>query len=324
MWEHDVPLAPLVRYRIGGPAAALARPGSAGDLREALRTMPGPVAAGQRAGRSAPGPLTLGAGANVLVSDRGIGTPVLVLGGNFADFSHGNHSFVVGAAVRLPTLVREARRAGARGYYFLEAVPGTVGGALRMNAGTPDRGLWDLVEWAEAVTPDGDTVRVTSNEARPGYRSCGLPHRWVFARAKLSARPGDPAAIREKHRAFRDRKVRGQVYELPSVGSIWKNPGRAAGSSAWETVSAAGMRGAVRGGARIAERHANFIVNLGGASSDDVLGLMAETRGRVGRQLGVDLKPEIQLWGFSPEELASVGAAPPRPQTQETNLGGPE
>ena len=295
-WARDVPLGPLVRYRIGGPASRLARPRSLGDLAEALR---------DTAGR---GCRVLGTGANVLVGDAGSELPVLVLEGEFDDLRVGADAIEAWGAARLPALAGAARRAGRSGFHFLEAVPGTVGGGLRMNAGSRHDGLWDRVRWAEALTASGELVRLRREEADPGYRHVDVPADWVFVRARLAAAPGDPAAIREAHLSFRRRKVRDQVYELPSVGSTWKNPGPPH-PPAWKVVDEVGMRGAVVGGARIADRHANFIVNEGDARAEDVLGLMAETRRRALDRLGIALEPEIHLWGFAPEQLASVGAA---------------
>ncbi len=295
-WERDVPLAPLVRYRIGGPAARLARPRTITELDVALRDTRGR------------GCRVLGTGANLLIGDDGVAQPVLILEGDFATVRVGTTTIEAGAAARLPALAQAARRNGRSGFHFLEAVPGTLGGGLRMNAGSRDEGLWDRVEWADAVTPEGERVRIHPEEARPAYREVGVPADWVFVRARLDATPGDPGAVREAHLTFREHKVRKQVYELPSVGSTWKNPG-APHPPAWRIVEDAGMRGARVGDARIHERHANFIVNLGRARAADVLELMAETRRRALERLGVALEPEICLWGFEPSELARVGAA---------------
>jgi UDP-N-acetylmuramate dehydrogenase len=177
-----------------------------------------------------------------------------------------------------------------------------------MNAGSTETGLWDRTIWADALMPSGERVRLTAAEAAPAYRSVGLPDAWVFVAARFAALPGDPDRIQAAHADRRRRKVATQVYELPSCGSIWKNPGPPHGS-AWELVDRAGMRGAVRGGARITERHANFIANTGGATAADVLWLMSETRRRVHVEAGVWLEPEIRLWGFDEGELASVGGA---------------
>ena len=295
-WARDVPLGPLVRYRIGGPAARLGRPRSIRDLAGALRDTDG---LGHR---------MLGTGANVLVGDAGSELPILVLDGEFTSLRVDDDTIEARAAARLPALAGAARRAGRSGFHFLEAVPGTVGGGLRMNAGSREDWLWDRVRWAEAVTPDGELVRLRPEEARPAYRRVDVPADWVFVRARFTATPGDAEAIRDAHLSFRRRKVRDQVYELPSVGSTWKNPARPH-PPAWKIVDMVGMRGTRIGGARIAQRHANFIVNLGDARAGDVLELMAETRRRALARLGISLEPEIHLWGFGPDELERVGAA---------------
>jgi UDP-N-acetylmuramate dehydrogenase len=295
MWEIDVPLADLTRYRIGGPASRFARLESREALGAALESADGAYR-------------VLGWGANVLVADRGVSEAVIVLSGQFDFLRLQDATLEAGAAAGLPAVVGEARRAGRGGWEFLEAVPGSVGGGLRMNAGSTDTGLWDRAIRVDAMTPEGATVRLTRAEARPAYRTVGVPDDWVFLDGEFEARPGDPAAIEMAHRMRRARKVEAQVYELPSCGSIWKNPGPPHGA-AWQLVVRAGMRGARKGNAQITERHANFIANLADALAADVLWLMAETRRRVHEKEGVWLEPEIRLWGFDPEELASVGAA---------------
>ena len=295
-WARDVPLGPLVRYRIGGPASRLARPRADAELAAALRDAAGC------------GPRVLGTGANVLVADAGSAAPVLVLDGAFGSLRVEEGAIEAGAGARLPALAGAARRSGRPGFHFLEAVPGTVGGGLRMNAGSRDEWMWHRVVWAEALTPGGELVRLRAEEAAPGYRHVGVPADWVFVRARFDAPAGDPETVRDAHLSFRARKVRDQVYELPSIGSTWKNPGPPH-PPAWRIVDEAGMRGARIGGAQIAERHANFIVNLGGARAADVLDLMAETRRRAQARLGVTLEPEIHLWGFETDQLARVGGA---------------
>ncbi|NNK49475.1 MAG: FAD-binding protein [Gemmatimonadetes bacterium] len=295
MWESDVSLASLTRYRIGGPADRFARFANPVELAAGLRSLEGATYR------------VLGWGANVLVSDRGVSEPILSLSGDLDFLNLSADAVDAGAAAGLPALVGDARREARTGWDFLEAVPGSVGGALRMNAGSAEVGIWDRVLWAEAMTATGDRVRIQPEDASPGYRSVGLPEAWVFLAARFSALPGAPDAVNAAHAERRRRKVQTQVYELPSCGSIWKNPGGPYGS-AWEVVDRAGMRGAVRGGAQITERHANFIANVGEATAADVLWLMAETRRRVYDLTGIWLEPEICLWGFDSEELSSVGA----------------
>jgi UDP-N-acetylmuramate dehydrogenase len=249
---------------------------------------------------------TLGWGANLLVADHGVSSPVVVLEQAFDHIRTTSDSVEAGAGAGLPSLVGEARRAGASGWCFLEAVPGTIGGGLRMNAGSADTGLWDRVLEVEAVTPDGDVVRLTRRDANPTYRHVDVPEGWVFVSGRFELTPGDAEAVEAAHFERRRLKVTTQVYDLPSCGSVWKNP-EAEFGSAWELVDAVGMRGARSGDAQIAEKHANFIANIGDARAVDVLHLMGETRRRVLEQFGIPLEPEIRFWGFEPDELAAIG-----------------
>ncbi len=295
-WETDMSLALHTRYRIGGPAVSFSRPETEAELVAAL------------ADRADRGHFVLGWGANVLVSDRGVQRAVLMLAGQFGAVQLEPDAFEVGAAAGIPGMVGDARRLGRSGFAFLEAVPGTIGGALRMNAGSATEGIWDRVLWAEAVTPGGERVRITPQDAKPVYRGTGVPADWVFVAARLTAPAGDPKRVQQAHLERRRSKVESQVYELPSCGSTWKNPGPPHGS-AWEVLSRVGMRGVNCGGARVSAKHANFIVNEGEATAEDVIWLMRESRRRVHEQLGIWLAPEIQLWGFEEEELKSLGAA---------------
>ncbi|MEE9208727.1 MAG: UDP-N-acetylmuramate dehydrogenase [Gemmatimonadota bacterium] len=289
-------LALHTRYRIGGPAVRFGRPETESELVTAL------------ADSGNGGHFVLGWGANVLVSDRGVRRAVLILSGQFGTVELEADALEVGAAAGIAGTVGEARRTGRTGFAFLEAVPGTIGGALRMNAGSATEGIWDRVIWADAVTPDGKRVRITPQDAKPVYRGTGVPADWVFVAARLTAPVGDPERVKLAHLERRRSKVESQVYELPSCGSTWKNPGPPHGS-AWEVLSQVGMRGVKRGGARISAKHANFIVNEGEATAEDVVWLMRESRRRVHEELGIWLAPEIQLWGFEEEELKSLGVA---------------
>lgn len=308
-WEADVRLAEHTRYRIGGPVPGFGRATNRQELAAALERLEG---APYR---------VLGRGANVLVADRGLPERVIVLGGEFEAMEVGADHIDAGAGAGLPGLVGAARRTARAGWSFLEAVPGSVGGGLRMNAGSVEVGLWDRVHTAEAMTPDGETMRLTPAEARPAYRAVGVPDSWIFLAARFATIAGDAAAIETEHLERRRRKVETQVYDLPSCGSIWKNPG-APWSGAWQLVERVGMRGARRGDARITERHANFIANLGDATAADVWWLMAETRRRVREATGVLLSPEIRLWGFTDEELRAVGAATAPGVDAESEIGG--
>jgi UDP-N-acetylmuramate dehydrogenase len=295
MWMRDVSLAELTRWRIGGIAPAFARARSESELRTLLSEVEGqPVR-------------VLGKGANLLVADEGPGGPVLVLDGLFKDFEVLEDTIRCGGGAAISTVVQAARRANREGLWILEAVPGSMGGALRMNAGTADQGLWDITVWAEAMWPSGRKERLTRNDVRPRYRGIDLDPEAVFLWAEVAAPPGDAERIDREHRQRREAKLEAQVYDLPSCGSTWKNPAPPA-PSAWRLVDRVGMRGARRGDAQVSTKHANFIVNLGRARARDVVELMTETRRRVLQETGIALEPEIQFWGFSDEVLRDLGA----------------
>jgi UDP-N-acetylmuramate dehydrogenase len=294
-WKADVGLSGHTRYRIGGPARRFGRAGSEHELRAGLHSLEGDTYR------------VLGWGANVLVADQGVDHAVIVLEDEFDYLRLEADSLEAGAAAGIPAFVGEARRAGRGGMAFLEAVPGSIGGALRMNAGSADTGIWDRVRWVDALQPDGERVRLGADEAGASYRSVAVPEDWIFLGGRFAAPPGDQALIDREHLERRRTKIETQVYDLPSCGSTWKNPAPQWGS-AWKLVERVGMRGAIHGGAQITEKHSNFIANLGGATAEDVLWLMAETRRRVHDEVGIWLEPEIRLWGFEPEELSAVGA----------------
>jgi UDP-N-acetylmuramate dehydrogenase len=295
MWMRDVPLADLTRWKIGGPAPAYAKAGSEEELRALLAEV-----AGERV-------LVLGRGANVLISDSGPGAPVLQLQGEFAEYEVLERTIRFGAGAQIPSVAQAARRMSRSGLWILEAVPGTMGGALRMNAGTAEQGVWEQTLWAEAMWPDGSVKRLTKQDVSPRYRAIDLDPQAVFLRGELDAPPGDPERIEREHMSRRQAKLRVQVYNLPSCGSTWKNP-EPPGPSAWQLVDRVGMRGARRGGAQISEKHANFVVNLGGARAQDVVDLLVETRRRVLQETGIALEPEIQFWGFADDVLRELGA----------------
>lgn len=296
MWMRDVPLADLTRWKIGGAAPALARARSESELRELLSELHGqPVR-------------VLGKGANLLIADEGPGCAVLVLEGEFKRFELRADTIHCGAGAPISSVVQSARRAAREGLWILEAVPGSVGGALRMNAGTAETGLWDLVVWADAMWPSGRRERLTRDDVRPRYRGIDLDPEAVFLWTEILAPPGEAERIEREHRERREAKLEAQVYDLPTCGSTWKNPAPPA-PSAWKLVDRVGMRGARRGDAQVSTKHANFIVNLGQARALDVVELMAETRRRVLRETGIALEPEIQFWGFSDDVLRELGAA---------------
>lgn len=291
---RDVPMSEHTRWRIGGHASALGRASTEDEVRGLLAELDG-----QRV-------WVLGLGANLLISDDGPPGPVLVLEGEFKEFELLESTIRVGAAAPISAVVQNARRHARSGLWILEAVPGTMGGALRMNAGTAEEWLWDRVLWADAIWPDGHTERFGAVDVGPSYRAIQLDEEAIFLRAEISAPHGDAARINNEHELRRSEKLAAQVYDQPTCGSTWKNPDPPA-LSAWELVDKVGMRGERRGGAQISPKHANFIVNTEGARAQDVVELMVETRRRVYTETGVELEPEIHFWGFPDQVLSELG-----------------
>ncbi|MBI4520580.1 MAG: FAD-binding protein [Gemmatimonadetes bacterium] len=287
-------LAPHTRYRIGGTTPCYRELSSEAEAIAAVRELDGRPYK------------PMGGGANLLVSDAGVTFPVLALSGELRQLEVTADAILASGGTSLPMLVQTARREARRDFHYLEAVPGTVGGALRMNAGTRDWGIWEAVEWTDALYPGSPHVeRLTAAEVHPSYRATRVPEGTVFLRCRLRAPAGDAKEIRQRHLDYRHEKVANQPYDYASCGSVWKNP---PGESVWRLIDAAGMRSARRGGAQISELHANFILNIGDAKADDVIWLMLETRRRVRERFNIGLVPEVRLWGFDADLLRELGA----------------
>jgi UDP-N-acetylmuramate dehydrogenase len=292
-WRTDEPLAPRARWRVGGPAARFAEVRTLDELR-------------RRLAEAGDAPVwVLGGGANLLIADEGVQDPVVALKGEFERIELGDGWLRVGGGASIAAAVQTARRHARRGLAILEAVPGTMGGAFRMNAGTPEEGIWDRVRWVELVWPDGSVERIRPADARPSYRAVAVDERAIFVAGELHAPAGDPEEIGREHKERRREKVEAQVYDLPTCGSTWKNP---PGTSAWECIDRVGLRGARQGDAQISTKHANFIVNLGRARARDIVELMVRTRERVYERLGILLEPEVRFWGFDEATLRALGA----------------
>lgn len=283
------PMARHVSWRAGGPAARLYRPADTDDLAAFLSQLPAqePV-------------LFVGLGSNLLVRDGGFpGTVVLThAAGLRAEVSEG--LIHAGAGVASPKVARAAARAGLAGAEFLAGIPGTVGGALAMNAGCYGSETWDIVERAATVDRAGRVRTRAAAEFDTGYRHCALPgHRlgedeW-FVGAWFRLPPGDAAVSAARIRELLARRVATQPLELPNAGSVFRNP---EGDHAARLIEACGLKGLERGGARVSERHANFIVNpRGAARAADIEWLIGTVRTTVLGRTGVDLHPEVRIVG---------------------------
>jgi UDP-N-acetylmuramate dehydrogenase len=283
--RFDEPLANYTSWRIGGPADAFVQVASSDELACILRLS---------LRRRLPW-FVLGSGSNLLVGDGGIRGIVVRLGGEFAEIALGaedGHVAVrAGASASLPILVAQAATHGALGVSSLAGIPGSVGGALRMNAGT-DREFGEFVRevWVQApAKPEPHPVT-----PQYFYRHTTLARDAVVARVSLAFERGDPVAVREETQARLVRRKRTQPLQFPSAGSCFRNP---PGDTAGRLIEAAGAKGWSEGGAEVSELHANFIVNRDNATAADVATLLARVRRAVAERLGVELELEVHFVG---------------------------
>ena len=286
--ERDFPLARLTTVRTGGAADWFASPGEAGALVELLRWAQGEgLAVG-----------TIGSGSNLLVADDGFHGLAIKLDGDLATIERDGDGIRCGGGARLPTAATRAAGWGLSGIEFGVNIPGTAGGAVRMNANAYGGQLAQVLEWVEVCTPEG-AERRAPEDLGFAYRSSNLGPGEVVSRASFQLQPGDPEAIRATMAAMRRRRHDAQPKGIKTFGSTFKNPEdeRAEGRSAGQLLEAAGCRGLERGGARFSEVHANFVENRGDATTADVLALMAVGRRRVHERFGVELEPEVQVLG---------------------------
>ena len=286
--RFDEPLSRHTSFRIGGPADVWVEVADAEEI--------GRV---QSIAAAADLPLfVLGGGTNVLVSDRGVRGIVLHLGRPLACLdwrANGNGLHVrAGAALPLKRLVTEAIARDLTGLEFAEGIPGTVGGGLLMNAGAFGGEIGNIVEYVDGVDAYGAPQRFPRTALRFGYRRFDLPPGFIVTRLEFLLQPGDRDAIHAKRDDAKRRREAHQPLGYPNAGSIFKNP---PGQHAGRLIDAVGMKGERHGGAMVAEQHANFIVNVGGATAADVRALMVEAARRVWEAKSVRLEPEIKLVG---------------------------
>jgi len=283
------PLARHTSYRIGGPAGLLVLPDTPAELASILE------AAAARGAR-----VTLvGGGSNVLVGDGGLAGVVVKLGRGFARVEwteNGAHAEVrAGAAVQLGRLCRDAVGRGLAGLEFAEGIPGTVGGAVFMNAGAYGGDLSRTVVEVEGLRAEGGApLRLGGAELAFGYRRALLPAGFVVTAVRFRLERDDAGRVRARMDAAREHRVTAQPHGEPSAGSVFKNP---PGDHAGRLIEVAGLKGVRAGRARISERHANFIVNEGGARAEDVKALMDMAQRVVWERNGVWLEPEVRLIG---------------------------
>ena len=286
--EREVPLARLSTVRTGGTGEWYARAGSSARVLELLAWA---RAQGLRVS-------VVGSGSNLLIADEGVEGLLLKLDGELADIERDGEGILCGGGARLPAVAARAAREGLSGIEFGVNIPGTVGGAVRMNANAYGGQLERVLDWVEIADGEGISRR-DPGQLGLAYRSSNIAPGQVVLGARLALSPADPEQVRAALGELRARRHAAQPQGIRTFGSTFKNPDdpRAEGRSAGLLLSEVGCNGLAVGGARFSPKHANFIENTGGASTADVLALMAEGRRIVSERFGVELEPEVQTLG---------------------------
>lgn len=284
-YEAFAPLAPKTWFRVGGPAEVLFVPADAEDLAAFLRAKPDDV------------PVTvIGLASNLLVRDGGIPGVTIKLGRAFNTIEVDGHTLRCGGSAVDATVASTARDHAVAGLEFLTGIPGTVGGAVRMNAGAYGREIQDILITATALDGHGVARQLTREDMGFGYRHCTVSEDWVFIGAEFKGVPGDANAITARIREIRAEREDAQPVQSRTGGSTFANPPEA---KAWELIDKAGCRGLVRGGAQVSEKHCNFLVNTGNATATDLEMLGEEVRRRVRDVTGIPLVWEIRRVGVA-------------------------
>ncbi|MEZ5755053.1 MAG: UDP-N-acetylmuramate dehydrogenase [Paracoccaceae bacterium] len=288
------PLADLTWLRVGGPADALFQPADVADLAAFLRDLDPGVTV-----------FPMGVGSNLIVRDGGLRAVVIRLGRGFNSISVDGETVTAGAAALDAHVARRAAEAGLD-LTFLRTIPGSIGGAVRMNAGCYGSYVADHLLEVRAVTRAGDVVTIPAADLHLRYRQSTLPEGWVIVAATFRAGAGEPAALEARMAEQIAKRDASQPTKERSAGSTFRNPlgrsstGRADDThelKAWKVIDEAGMRGARRGGAQMSEMHSNFLINAGGATAADLEGLGEEVRKRVFQHSGITLEWEIMRVG---------------------------
>ncbi len=290
---EQAPLNAITWFRVGGPAEVMFRPADREDLLAFLAAKPDDI------------PITLlGVGSNVLIRDGGLPGVVIRLGRDFATIEAVEGDVLCGAAALDLNVATSAKMFGIAGLEFLSGVPGTIGGALRMNAGAYGKEIKDVLIWAEASDPKGRVHRLSVEDMGFKYRHSALPKDWICLGARLRGEPGDSALIEARIREIQAQRAESQPLRTRTGGSTFKNP---EGQKAWQLIDAAGCRGLKLGGAMVSEKHCNFLINTGTATAADLEALGEEVRRRVKADSGIELEWEIRRLGLPLDKGGSHG-----------------
>jgi UDP-N-acetylmuramate dehydrogenase len=292
-YRASVPLAPRTWLRVGGPAEVVFQPADAADLAIFLKGKPAEVAV-----------TPIGVASNLLVRDGGLEGVVVRFSGPLAEVDVDDECLRVGAGATDRMIAIQAMKAGLSGLEFLIGIPGTLGGAVRMNAGAFGGETAEVVERVVALDPAGRRHELRAAELGFGYRHSALPADWIVLGAVLRATQGDPEAIEARMRAIKAEREASQPLHVATGGSTFKNPGgknpggkNPPGHRAWQLIDAAGCRGLRHGRAMVSDKHCNFLINTGGATAAELEELGERVRARVLEHSGVALEWEIHRIG---------------------------
>lgn len=280
---YDAPLKDLVWFRAGGPAEILFRPADADDLATFLAAK----AEGTRVS-------VIGVGSNLLIRDGGIPGVVVRLPAAFGKIEANGTRVRAGAAALDAAVARAAAEAGIAGLEFLRGIPGTIGGALRMNAGCYGKEIKDVLVEATAIDANGNKHVLSNADMGFTYRHSGVPQDYIFVEAVFEGERGKPDDIRARMNALVEQRENTQPVKSKTGGSTFQNP---PGHKAWQLIEEAGCRGLTIGGAQVSEKHCNFLINTGDATAADIENLGEEVRKRVKAKSGVTLEWEIKRVG---------------------------
>lgn len=284
-YADAAPLKDLVWFRAGGPAEILFRPADADDLATFIYAKPADLRVS-----------VIGVGSNLLVRDGGIPGGVVRLPGAMGKVSVEGTRIRVGAAALDAAVARTAAEAGIAGLEFLRGVPGTIGGALRMNAGCYGAETKDIFVEATAIDSKGNKITLTKHDMGFVYRKSAVPDDMIFVEAVFEGTKGNPEEIRARMNALVEQRESTQPIKSRTGGSTFKNP---PGHKAWQLIDEAGCRGLMRGAAQVSEKHCNFLINTGDATAADIEGLGEDVRARVKAKSGVELEWEIKRVGVA-------------------------
>ena len=283
------PMKNHTTFRIGGPADALALPKTPEEVAEVVRFCH----------EHAQPYYVLGNGSNLLVSDEGYRGLVLQLYRNFNDIQVNGETITVQSGAMLAAVARTAYQTGLTGLEFASGIPGTIGGAVVMNAGAYGGEMKNVLKEVTVLTKEGEVLVIPAKALELGYRTSVIPKNgWIVLGAVLQLKKGDQEQILARMEELKEQRITKQPLDLPSAGSTFKRP---EGYFAGKLIMDTGLRGFTVGGAQVSEKHCGFVVNRGNATAADVWELICEVKRRVKEMTGVELEPEVKLLGDFPQ-----------------------